>query len=218
MACSTTSWWPSWQSRHEALHETECHVDCGLMKRRPRGRGPCATLVTALGLAVLVSGCGASSFVVRPGTIAVVAAENQYGNVAAQIGGTDVSVTSVESNPNTDPHSYEVSPDVAAEISAAQVVIQNGIGYDDFMSKIEAASPSSARRVLIVQHLLGLPDSTPNPHLWYNPATMPKVADALAADFAAIQPAHAAYFQANATTFIASLDPWLQALAAFKAQ
>jgi zinc/manganese transport system substrate-binding protein len=156
--------------------------------------------------------------VVRPGTIAVVAAENEYGNVAAQIGGTDVSVTSVESNPNTDPHSYEVSPDVAQEISAAQVVIQNGIGYDDFMSKIEAASPSSARRVLIVQHLLGLPDTTPNPHLWYNPATMPKVADALAADFAAIQPAHAAYFQANATTFIASLDPWLQALAAFKAQ
>jgi zinc/manganese transport system substrate-binding protein len=174
----------------------------------------------ALGLVTvgLVSGCGSATFIVRAGTIAVVAAENQYGNVAAQVGGQYVSVTSVESNPNTDPHSYEVSPDVAQEISVAQVVIQNGIGYDDFMSKIEAASPSSARRVLIVQHLLGLPDTTPNPHLWYNPATMPKVADALAADFAAIQPAHAAYFQANATTFIASLDPWLQALAAFKAQ
>jgi zinc/manganese transport system substrate-binding protein len=190
------------------------------MKQAPLARtlGMSLPMTLGVGLVVLVSGCGSASFVVRPGTIAVVAAENEYGNVAAQIGGTDVSVTSVESNPNTDPHSYEVSPDVAQEISAAQVVIQNGIGYDDFMSKIEAASPSSARRVLIVQHLLGLPDTTPNPHLWYNPATMPKVADALAADFAAIQPAHAAYFQANATTFIASLDPWLQALAAFKAQ
>jgi zinc/manganese transport system substrate-binding protein len=190
------------------------------MKQAPLARtlGMSLPMNIGVGLVVLVSGCGSASFVVRPGTIAVVAAENEYGNVAAQIGGTDVSVTSVESNPNTDPHSYEVSPDVAQEISAAQVVIQNGIGYDDFMSKIEAASPSSARRVLIVQHLLGLPDTTPNPHLWYNPATMPKVADALAADFAAIQPAHAAYFQANATTFIASLDPWLQALAAFKAQ
>ena len=167
---------------------------------------------------MLVSGCGASSFVVRPGTIAVVAAENEYGNVAAQIGGTDVSVTSVESNPNTDPHSYEVSPDVAQEIGSAQVVVQNGIGYDDFMSKIELASPNPARHLLIVQQLLGLPDSTPNPHLWYDPTTMPKVADALAADYAAIQPDHAAYFRANAATFIASLDPWVQALADFKAQ
>jgi zinc/manganese transport system substrate-binding protein len=167
---------------------------------------------------LLVSACGASSFVVRPGTIAVVAAENEYGNVAAQIGGTDVSVTSVESNPNTDPHSYEVSPDVAQEIGSAQVVVQNGIGYDDFMTKIESASPNPARRVLIVQQLLGLPDSTPNPHLWYDPTTMPKVADALAADYAAIQPDHAASFRANAATFIASLDPWLQALAQFKAQ
>jgi zinc/manganese transport system substrate-binding protein len=175
-------------------------------------------LAAGAGAAVLGSGCGSSAFVVRPGTIAVVAAENQYGDVAAQIGGADVSVTSVESNPNTDPHSYEVSPDVATEIGSAQVVIQNGIGYDDFMTRIESASPSTSRRVLIVQDLLGLPDSTPNPHLWYDPATMPKVADALAADYSALQPAHASYFESNAATFIGSLQPWLSALAAFKAQ
>jgi zinc/manganese transport system substrate-binding protein len=179
-----------------------------------------AAVQAALGLVTigLVSGCGSATFVVRAGTIAVVAAENQYGNVAAQVGGQYVSVTSVESNPNTDPHSYEVSPDVAQEIGGAQVVIQNGIGYDDFMTKIESASPNAARRVVIAQALLGLPDSTPNPHLWYDPATMPKVAGALAADYAALQPAHAAYFHTNAATFIASLDPWLQAMAAFKAQ
>jgi zinc/manganese transport system substrate-binding protein len=175
------------------------------------------TAALGLGAVVLVGGCGTTAGHARPGTIAVVAAENQYGDVAAQIGGDEVSVTSVVSNPNTDPHSYEVSPSVAEEIGTAQVVIQNGIGYDDFMTKIESASPNLSRKMIDVQQLLGLPDSTPNPHLWYDPTTMPKVADALAADFAALQPAHAAYFRANAVTFIASLSPWLQAIANFKA-
>ncbi|MGA7988315.1 MAG: zinc ABC transporter substrate-binding protein [Candidatus Dormiibacterota bacterium] len=153
-----------------------------------------------------------------PGTIAVVAAENEYGNVAAQIGGKDVSVTSIESNPNTDPHTYEVSPSVAEDVSAAQLVIQNGVGYDVYMTKLESASPSQSRKVINVQHLLGLADSTPNPHLWYDPTTMPKVANALAADYAALKPADAAYFSQNAATFIASLNPWLRAIADFKAQ
>jgi zinc/manganese transport system substrate-binding protein len=166
----------------------------------------------------LGSGCGATAGQAEPGTIAVVAAENEYGNVAAQIGGKDVSVVSVESNPNTDPHAYEVSPSVAEEVGAAQLVIQNGVGYDDYMTRIESASPNQARKVINVQHLLGLPDSTPNPHLWYDPTTMPKVANALAADYAALKPADASYFSENATTFIASLNPWLQAIADFKAQ
>jgi zinc/manganese transport system substrate-binding protein len=167
---------------------------------------------------VVLSGCGATTDPARPGTISVVAAENEYGNVAAQIGGSHVAVSSVESNPNTDPHTYEVSPSVAQEIGSAQLVIQNGIGYDGFMTRILSASSDPARKVINVQHLLGLPDSTPNPHLWYDPTTMPKVANALAADFAALQPANAADFRANAATFIASLNPWLQALADFKAK
>ena len=171
-----------------------------------------------LGFMTLVSACGATTRQAAPGTIAVVAAENEYGNVAAQIGGKDVSVISVESNPNTDPHSYEVSPSVAEEVAGAQLVIQNGVGYDDFMTRIESASPSQSRKVINVQHLLGLPDSTPNPHLWYDPTTMPKVANALAADYAALKPADAAYFMDNATTFIASLNQWLQAIADFKSQ
>jgi len=174
--------------------------------------------VLGLGVMLVVAACGSTNSPAAAGTIAVVAAENEYGNVAAQIGGADVSVTSVESNPNTDPHTYEVSPNVALEVGSAQVVIQNGIGYDDFMTKIESASPNQARRVVNVQHLLGLPDTTPNPHLWYAPTTMPKVATALAADYAALQPVHAAYFKANAATFITSLGPWLQAIANFKAQ
>ena len=149
--------------------------------------------------------------------IRVVAAENEYGNVAAQIGGKYVNVTSVENNPNTDPHSYEVSPGVAQAVSAAQLVIQNGVGYDAFMTKIESASANSKRQVIDVQNLLRLPDSTPNPHLWYDPKTMPKVANALAADFATLQPTNASYFKTNAATFIASLQSWLAAIARFKA-
>jgi zinc/manganese transport system substrate-binding protein len=176
-----------------------------------------APAIVGVSAIVLVSACGPAPAAVKPGTIAVVAAENEYGNVAEQIGGADVSVASVESNPNTDPHSYEVSPNVAEEIGGAQVVIQNGIGYDDFMNKIESASPKTARKVIDVQQLLGLPDSTPNPHLWYAPTTMPKLADALAAAFAALQPGHAEYFRSNAVTFIASLNPWREAIANFKA-
>jgi zinc/manganese transport system substrate-binding protein len=179
--------------------------------------------------AAILTGCGSSSSstadpsagAAAPGggkTIRVVAAEIEYGNVASQIGGRYVSVFSVESNPNTDPHTYEVSPGVAQEVSAGQVLIQNGVGYDDWMTKIASASPNSSRLVINAQHLLGLPDSTPNPHLWYGPTTMPRVASAMAADFAKLQPSHAVYFNANVAKFDASLRPWLTAIAQFKAK
>lgn len=150
--------------------------------------------------------------------VAIVAGENEYGSVAAQIGGRYVSVYSVESNPNTDPHTYEVSPGVAKAVAGAQVVIQNGVGYDSYLNKIESASSSSRRKIIDVQHLLGQPNNTPNPHLWYDPKTMPKVAKALTADLSAIAPAHAAAFRNNESRFIASLKPWLTAIAAFKAK
>ena len=152
------------------------------------------------------------------GTVAVVAGENEYGNVASQIGGPYVSVYSVDSNPNTDPHTYEATPSVGHKIAKANLLIENGVGYDAFMTTLASASPNSARKVINVQHLLGLPDSTPNPHLWYDPKTMPAVAQALASDLSALDPAHAATFQANATRFVASLQPWLDAIAAFKAK
>lgn len=165
--------------------------------------------------AIVLAGCS-SNGAGKSGKVSVVAAENEYGNVAGQIGGKYVSVTSIESNPNTDPHDYEVTPGVAKEISGAQVVIENGVGYDDFMNKLEAASPNPKRKVVNAQRLLGLPNDTSNPHLWYKPATMPKVAEALTADLAALQPSHAAYFKANVEKFIASLRPWLSAIASFK--
>ena len=93
----------------------------------------------------------------------------------SQIGGKYVHVSSILNNPNTDPHTFEASPQRGSEVSTAQLIVQNGVGYDTFMNKIESASPNPKRKVIIVQNLLGLPDDTPNPHLWYSPKTMPAV-------------------------------------------
>jgi len=174
----------------------------------------------SLGVALLASACSsASGSTDAPaGVIAAVGAENEYANVIAQVGGKYVQASAIMSNPNTDPHTFEASASVAREVSAAQLVVQNGVGYDTWADTIESAAPNPARKVIVVQNLLGLPDSTPNPHLWYKPGTMPAVANAIAADLAAIQPAHAAYFKANAAAFIASLDAWDGAIAAFKAK
>jgi zinc/manganese transport system substrate-binding protein len=162
-------------------------------------------------------GAGSSSAGDPAGTIVAVGAENQYANVISQIGGRYTRVTAIESNPNTDPHSFEASASVAQLVSRAQLVVQNGLGYDTYMNKIEAAAPNTKRRVIDVQKLLGLPDSTPNPHLWYKPTTMPAVARAVARDLSATAPAHAAYFAANAASFERSLQPWYRAIAQFKA-
>jgi zinc/manganese transport system substrate-binding protein len=105
---------------------------------------------------------------------------------------------------------------VAREVGGARLVVQNGLGYDSFMDSIESATPSADRSVINVQRLLNLPDSTANPHLWYDPATMSKVAAAVAASLAAVQPAHKAYFDARAAAFDASLNSLTSAIASFK--
>jgi zinc/manganese transport system substrate-binding protein len=170
---------------------------------------------------MLITACGASASSPAGGRgdqIVAVAAENEYANVISQIGGRYVRVSAVMSNPNTDPHAFEASPEVAHTVSQAKIVVQNGLGYDDFMTKIESSSPSASRKVIDAQKLLGVPDSARNPHLWYKPATMPAVARALVADLAALEPAHAAYFRSNQRRFNASLQPWLDALKVFRAR
>lgn len=175
-------------------------------------------LASAVGLLAssLLAACDGAAAARGDGRLFVVAAENEYGNVAAQIGGRYVTVDSIEKNPDTDPHEYEVSPSVAGDIASSDLAIQNGVGYDAFMDKLESAAPSDTRTVLDVQHLLGLPDDTPNPHLWYRPTTMVKVATALARDLAKLRPRHTAYFLQNARRFVASLRPWWHAIYAFR--
>ncbi len=185
-----------------------------------------ALVVSLLALAVLAAGCGSSgpgaASGAGSGAIVAVGAENQYANVIEQVGGPFVRVSAIESNPNTDPHTFEASPSVAQVVGEARLVVQNGVGYDTFMERIESASggvgSNSSRRVIDVQKLLGLPESTPNPHLWYKPQTMPAVAGAVAADLSALAPAHAAYFQAAAARFERSLTPLDRELNRFAAE
>ena len=181
------------------------------------GRRPAAILLLAVlaALAATVAAAYSSRATAASdnGKIAAVGAESQYADVITQVGGAYVTASAVMSNPNTDPHSFEASIAVAREVGSARLVVQNGLGYDGFMNTIESAVPSSDRTVIDVQQLLGRPDSAANPHLWYDPAAMPRVAGAVAAALSAIQPSHAAYFKANAAAFTASLKPLNDAIA-----
>ncbi len=175
-----------------------------------------STIVTAVALAGLLAACSAQPQP-SPGRIIAVGAENQYTSVIAQIGGKYVDAISIMSNPNTDPHSFEASAAIASTIGEAEIVVQNGLGYDSFMNKIESAAPKSNRSVITAQTVLGLPNSTRNPHLWYSPKTMPAVAKRIAVALTTIAPSHRAYFAANLAAFTASLTKWTDALATFRA-
>ncbi len=186
---------------------------------RRRWLGAALSGCLLLGSSAVLSACGSSAAAAcKSGLICAIGAENEYANVLSQIGGRYVSVSSILNNPNTDPHTFEASAKVAEEVSAAKLVVQNGVGYDSFMNKIEAASPSSSRKVIVVQNVLGLPNSTWNPHLWYDPKTMPAVARAMTAALVSLSPKHAAYFESRLQVFDASLRPWFRAIAAFKAR
>lgn len=184
--------------------------------RRPR-RLPRRVLAGLVVLAApLLAGCAAAGPpVALHGRILAIGAENQYANVISQVGGRYVEAVAIMSNPDTDPHSFEASASVAQAVARARLVVQNGLGYDAFMNKIEAATPSARRQVIDVQTLRHLPDTTANPHLWYDPRTMPALAGALAARLSAIEPRHARYFRSRAARFVASLRPWRRALARF---
>jgi zinc/manganese transport system substrate-binding protein len=170
-------------------------------------------------VALVVAGCGsAGASSGASGQIVAVGAENEYANVISQVGGRYIHATAIMSNPNTDPHTFEASPSVAGTVSSAKLIVQNGLGYDDFMGKIESASPNASRTVIDVQHLLGLPSSTRNPHLWYMPTTMPAVAKAVAAELSKLQPSHAAYFSANEASFDRSLSGWYDAMQQFRSR
>jgi zinc/manganese transport system substrate-binding protein len=187
-----------------------------LLRVSPPGRGAAIGVAAALALGGCSSASAPATFgSSSPGAIVAVGAENEYADVISQIGGQYVRVSAIESNPNTDPHTFEASPSVARVIGSARLIVQNGVGYDSFMNNVEAATSSSGREVIDVQKLLGLPDSTANPHLWYKPTTMPAVAAAVARDLTSIEPAHAAYFKANVAVFDRSLKPWDAAVAAF---
>ena len=161
-----------------------------------------------------------SAIAVSPAAAAglnVVAAENFYGDLAKQVGGKAVTVTSILSNPDQDPHLFEADPSTARALKSAKVVVSNGIDYDPWMEKLTAADPSPGRAEIVAADLMGKKTGD-NPHLWYDPKTMEMVAAAMAEKFGAADPAAKAEFKKNADAFDASLKPLDAKIAAMKAK
>jgi zinc/manganese transport system substrate-binding protein len=172
-------------------------------------------------LAVLgLAACGTpgqTSSSSAPGAIPVLGTENFYADMLAQIGGSYVNVSSILNDPSADPHEYEASTATAKLVADSKIVIVNGIGYDDFMERLLGASNKPDRVVINVQDLLGAKDDV-NVHVWYDPATMPKVAEAAAAALARLDPANASYFADHKAKYLASLKPLDDKVAALKSK
>ena len=152
-------------------------------------------------LAAFVVGCaGSATKAGRGGPIEVVAAENFWGSIAAQLGGSKVHVTSVVSSPATDPHDYEPTAADGRLQAGARMAIVNGIGYDPWAGKLLASNPVSGRIVLTVGDLVGIPAGG-NPHQWYSPPNVQRVIDAIAGDYAKLDPKNAGYFRAQKARF-----------------
>jgi zinc/manganese transport system substrate-binding protein len=138
--------------------------------------------------------------------VKVVAAENFYGDVAAQVGGDNVAVTSILSNPDEDPHLFEASASTAKALADAKIVIVNGADYDPWMEKLLSANKAPGRREILVA-TLAHKKAGDNPHLWYNPATVKAVGNSLSVALAVVDPAHRSDYQKAGAAFAASLEP-----------
>jgi zinc/manganese transport system substrate-binding protein len=149
--------------------------------------------------------------------IAILAAENFYGDIAQQIGGPDVTVTSILNNPDQDPHLFEASPSVARAVSAARIVIYNGLDYDPWIEKLLSAVASSDRASIDVGKLVGKRPGD-NPHIWYDPNTMLALAATLADDLSVADPAHQADYRQRLAEFRQSLQPIQDKIAALRAR
>ncbi|MGN6816575.1 MAG: metal ABC transporter solute-binding protein, Zn/Mn family [Solirubrobacterales bacterium] len=167
----------------------------------PRPRTATFLLLALLAIAATIAGCGgAGTSAAGSGGLNVVTAEDFWGSIAQQLGGERVEVTDIITNPAADPHDYEPSAEDARTMAGAQLAIVNGIGYDQWATKLLEANPSSGRTVLTVGDLLGLQNGD-NPHQWYSPSSVQKVIEQITADYKQADPGHAAYFDARRRHF-----------------
>ncbi len=173
--------------------------------------------VSGLALALLLALALPPTAGAADGKLAVVAAENFYGDIARQIGGDRVEVVSIMNNPEQDPHLFETTPGVVRQIAGAQIVILNGANYDPWMEKLLAAAPRPGRIVITAASLTGK-KAGDNPHLWYAPATMPAVAKAIAEALAKADGAHAGDYGARLAATLVSLDRVAQRVAQVRAK
>ena len=149
--------------------------------------------------------------------VRVVAAENFWGDITRQVGGVHVDVSSIITDPSADPHQYESDARDAASVADAGIVVRNGLGYDDFMSKLLSSTSKRGRIVVSVQDVLHA-SADANPHLWYDVPGVPEVARAIESALATADPNDGAVFTRNRTAFVASLAPLERTLAAIKAK
>jgi zinc/manganese transport system substrate-binding protein len=166
-----------------------------------------AVLAILCGAAPALAGCGSSQPPASPGMVRVVAGENFWGNIVAQIGGRYVRVTSILTSPTADPHLYESDVSTAVAVAEARLVIENGAGYDDFVAQLLGATRHPGRDVISVQDVLGATRPDVNPHFWYDIPRVPEVARAIEAALARLEPRHARAFAAGLAAFDASLRP-----------
>ena len=152
---------------------------------------------------------------VSGGVIQVVAAENFWGSIAAQLGGTHVNVISIVTDPNADPHEFETNTADALDFAHANYVILNGAGYDTWGQKLLAANPSNGRKVLNVADLLGKTEGD-NPHFWYDPDYVQQVINQITADYQSLDPGDAAYFSTQQTAMENALTPYRQLIQTIK--
>lgn len=151
----------------------------------------------------------------RHQVLQVVAAENFWGSLVTQLGGSHVHVTSVVSDPNADPHEYESNTTTAKEFATADYVVVNGAGYDSWANKLLGADSNGSRRVLAIADLLGKKEGD-NPHFWYNPAYVNKSILQMKQDLITLDPNDSAYFEQQYKTLQNNLLPYQQRIAALK--
>ena len=175
-----------------------------------------AAVLAAGGVALAATGETAQP--ARNGRLPVVAAENAYGSIAAQIGRRRVAVTSILNDPAADPHLFTADTRTARAVARAALVIQNGAGYDSFMGKLESAAPSSGRIVVTVADALGVHGAGANPHLWYDVPRLDRVAGAIAAGLERADPRHRAAYRAGLRRFERRLAPLRREVAAIRAR
>jgi zinc/manganese transport system substrate-binding protein len=177
---------------------------------------PTRLILAGLAIAAM-TGCGLTSgSQASSGKVEVVAAENFWGSIASQLGGDKVDVTSIITNPDTDPHAYEATPSDARLIATARYVIVNGAGYDPWAPKLVAANPVSDRVVLDIGVLNGVKEGG-NPHMWYSPDFVTRVSDRITADLERLDSADASYFDQQSSTYRTSgLKAYYDTIAAIK--
>ncbi len=173
---------------------------------------PVAIALVFIGLTL---GQGAPA--VAESRIAVVAAENFYGDIVRQIGGDRIVVASVINNPSQDPHLFEITPAVVRQIAEAKIVVLNGANYDAWAEKLLSAAPRSDRTVINAAQLTGRKVGD-NPHLWYDPLTMPAVATAIAAALSRLDGAHAPDYETRLHATLEALERVTSRVAQLKAK